>query len=349
MLDFIFSLLSFDLGIDLGTANTLVWVKGKGIAISEPSAVARQKKKGGKILAIGMEAKKMVGRTPGEVEVLRPLKEGVIADFDATLAMLDHYIRQVHEVPGFLPKIPKPKVVIGIPTGVTEVERRAVADAALSAGARSCWLVEEPMAAAIGAGLPILDPQGQLIVDIGGGTSEIAVISLGGIVIQRCLRIAGDEMDQAIVNFVRLKHGLYIGLSTAEEVKINIGSATSLKSEKQSVVRGRDMESGLPRSLKLLSSEVREALAPILQQILGGVTEVLEETPPELVGDILRNGIVLCGGGSQLPGIDKIISDEAKMPVWVVEDPQTCVVRGCGKLLDDEKLLEKVRVSGGLK
>lgn len=349
MLDFVFSLLSYDLGIDLGTANVLVWVGNKGIVINEPSVVARQKRKNGRILAIGKDAKKMVGKTPDEIEVIRPLKAGVIADFDATLAMLNYYIKFVHETPGIIPKIPRPKVVIGIPSGVTEVERRAVQDAALSAGARSCFLVEEPMAAAVGAGLPVENPQGQLVIDIGGGTSEIAVISLGGIVIQRCLRIAGDEMDEALVTFVRLKHGLHIGLTTAEEVKINIGSATNMLKEKQFVVRGRDMESGLPRSLKLNSTEVREALAPIIQQIISATAEVLEETPPELVADILRNGIVMAGGGANLPGIDKVIADQTKMPVWIVEDPHTAVVRGCGKLLADEKLLKRVRVVGGLR
>ncbi len=348
MLDFVFSLLAFNLGIDLGTANVLVWVEGKGIVVQEPSAVARERKKGGKIVALGEQAKKMFGKTPDEVEVIRPLQNGVIADFDATLAMLDHFIKLVHQVPGPLPKVPRPKVIIGIPSGVTEVERRAVQDAALSAGARLCHLVEEPMAAAIGADLPVEKPQGQLIIDIGGGTSEIAVISLGGIVIERCLRLAGDVMDQTLVNFIRLKHGLHIGLPTAEEVKINIGSASSLSKEKHFVVRGRDMESGLPRSLKLSSVEVREALSPIVQQIVNAVTEVLEETPPELVADILRNGIVLCGGGAQLPGLDKVVSDETKMPVWIVDDPQTAVVRGCGKLLKNQRLLEKIKVKGGL-
>jgi len=349
MLEFLFSLLSYDLGIDLGTANVLVWVSGKGIVVNEPSVVARQRKKGGKILAIGAPAKKMIGKTPGEIEVIRPLKSGVIADFDATLSMLDYYIKFVHETPGIIPKVPRPKVVIGIPSGVTQVERRAVADAALSAGARSCFLVEEPMAAAIGAGLPVENPQGQLVIDIGGGTSEIAVISLGGIVIQRCLRVAGDEMDEAVVNFVRLKHGLHIGLSSAEEIKISIGSVVNQQKEKQFVARGRDMESGLPRSLKLTSTEIREALAPIIQQIIGATGEVLEETPPELVADILKNGICMAGGSSKLPGIDKVIADQTKMPVWIVDEPQTAVVRGCGKLIADEKLLRRVKVSGGLR
>lgn len=349
MLDFIFSLLSFDLGIDLGTSNVLVLVSGKGIVVNEPSVVARQKIKNGKIIALGKEAKKMIGKTPDEIEVIRPLRDGVISDFDATLAMLDYYIRQVHQVPGPIPKIPKPKVVIGIPSGVTEVERKAVGDAVEAAGARKCFLVEEAMAAAVGAGLPVASPKGQLMVDIGGGTSEIAVLSLGGIVIRRCLRMAGDEMDKAVINFVRLKHGLHIGVPTAEEVKMSIGSAASLSKEKSFVVRGRDMESGLPRSVKLSSIEIREALAPIIQQIITAISEVLEETPPELIADILRHGISLAGGGALLPGLDKSISEKAKMPVWVVDDPQTAVVRGCGKLLEDGKLLERVRVKGGVR
>ncbi len=349
MLDFLFSFFSYDLGIDLGTANTLVWVRGKEVVINEPSVVARSRKKPAKILSIGSKAKRMAGKTPEEIEVIRPLKDGVIADFDATLAMLEHYIRLIHQSPGVIPRIPKPKVVVGIPAGVTEVERRAVADAALSAGARACFLVEEPMAAAIGAGLPVEDAQGQLVVDIGGGTTEIAVISLGGIVLQRSLRTAGDEMDEAIVNFVRLKHGLHIGLASAEEVKINIGSVVKLPKEKQFVVRGRSMESGLPRSLKLTSTEIREALASIVQQIIVVLGEVLEETPPELVADILENGIVMAGGSSYLPGIDKVVAEKTKMPVWIVDDPQAAVVRGCGKLLENQKLLDRVKVVGGLR
>jgi rod shape-determining protein MreB and related proteins len=348
MLDFLWKMLSLDMGIDLGTANTLIFIKDKGIAVREPSIVARQKKTG-KILAIGTEAKKMVGKTPEAIEAIKPLKDGVIADFDGCEAMLHYYIRQLHQSPGALPKIPKPKVIIGIPSGVTEVERRAVQDAALSAGARKAYLIEEPMAAAIGADLLVESSEGHLIIDIGGGTTEIAVISLGGIVIERCLRVAGDEMDEAIINMARLKYGLVLGLSTAEEVKISIGSAAPFPKTKNFVIRGRDIGKGLPRSLKISSSEVREALGPVLQQIVGGVTDVLEETPPELLSDILEHGVVLAGGCSQLYGLDKVISEATKMPTWVVEDPMTAVVKGCGKLLTDQKLLDQVKVTGGLR
>ena len=346
MLNKLFGFFSHDVGIDLGTANTLVWVRDKGIVIREPSAVARHKKTK-EILAIGESAKKMLGRAPATIETVRPLRDGVIADFDATAAMLDHYIKKIHQSGGVIPKIPKPRVVIGIPSGVTEVERRAVADAAVSAGAREAHLIEEPMAAAIGAGLAIDDAEGKFIVDIGGGTTEIAVISMGGIVVSRSIRVAGDEMNEAIVAYVRLKYSLLLGETTAEEVKINIGSATSGK-EKYFVVRGRDLESGLPKSVKLSSSEVREALAPTNQEIITNITDTLEETPPELVSDIMERGIVMAGGGSLLPGIDKLVAEETKMPVWIAEDPLTCVVRGCGKVLESPSLLKKIKVTKGL-
>ena len=348
-------LLTYDLGIDLGTSNTLVYIKGKGIMIREPSVVARQKKTNpagnniGKVIAIGSEAKKMLGKTPDTIEAVRPLRDGVISDFDATLSMIRHYIRKIHELPSVIPKIPRPRVVIGIPSGVTEVERRAVQAAALSAGARQAYLIEEPMAAAIGAGIAVTDPQGQLIIDIGGGTTEISIISLGGIVVERCLRIAGDEFDEAIINYIRLKYGLIIGLLTAEETKIAIGSATVMVKEKQHVIRGRLMEKGLPSSIKINSEEIREALAPVINQIITATSDTLEETPPELVADIIKNGIILAGGGALLPGLDKALSEATNMPVWVADDPLTCVVRGCGKVLSDDKLLNKVRVVGGLK
>ncbi|MCJ7740589.1 rod shape-determining protein [Candidatus Microgenomates bacterium] len=351
MLNFLFGLFSHDLAIDLGTANTLVFVKDKGIAIREPSIVARHRKTK-QILATGMEAKKMMGKTPGQIEAFRPLKDGVIADFDATEEMLHYFIAQVHESPySFLPKIPRPKVIIGIPSGVTEVERRAVQYAALSAGARVAYLIEEPMAAAIGAKLPIEEARGSMIVDIGGGTTEIAVISLGGIVINRSLRIAGDEFDEAIVTYVRMKHGLLLGLPSAEGAKIAIGSAyqSKDKEEKHTVVRGRDLENGLPKSVKLTSSGLREAMSPVFNQIIEAIDETVEEIPPELVGDVLEQGITLAGGGALLPGIDKAISEAAKMPVWVAPDPLTCVVRGAARLLDNRRLLEKVKVTGGLK
>lgn len=349
MLDTLLGLFSHDLGIDLGTANTLVYVRGKGIVIREPSVVARHRKTK-HILAIGSEAKRMLGKTPQTIEAFRPLKDGVIADFDATAAMLKHYITLIHRAPkpSLVPKIPRPKVVVGIPSGVTEVERRAVQEAAIMAGARQAWLIEEPMAAAIGAGLPIEESRGSFICDIGGGTSEIAVISLGGIVVNRSIRIAGDEMDEAIVNFMRLKYSLYIGEPTAEDVKIAIGSAFPTdKTERQTVVRGRDIETGLPKSIRLNESEIREALAIVANTIVEAISETIQESPPELVGDIMEHGIVLAGGGSLLRGIDRLIATEMKMPVWVTEDPQTAVVRGCGKLLDDTVLLGKLKVAAG--
>lgn len=347
MLDFFFGLLSHDLGIDLGTANTLVYVRGKGIMIREPSVVARHRKTK-QVVAIGAEAKRMLGKTPGTIEALRPLKDGVISDFDAAEAMLKHYIGIVHEQRKnkFFPNIPRPKVVIGIPSGVTEVERRAVQEAAIMAGAREAYLIEEPMAAAIGAGLPVQSTTGSFICDIGGGTSEIAVLSLGGIVVNRSIRTAGDEMDEAIITHTRLRYSLLIGEQTAEDVKIAIGSAFPIgKSDRQAVMRGRDIETGLPRSLRVNESEIREALAPVLHEIVEGVSETIEETPPELIGDIMEHGIVLAGGGSLIRGMDKLIATELKMPVWVTTDPQTAVVRGCGKLLDDEGLLAKVKVA----
>ena len=347
MFDFLFGLLSHDLGIDLGTSSVLIFVKDKGIVVREPSVVARHKKTK-QIVAIGREAKRMIGKTPGTIEAIRPLRNGVISDFDATVALLTHYIRMVHTAPKnpLLPKIPRPKVVVGIPSGVTEVERRAVQEATLGAGARQAILIEEPMAAAIGAGLPIQESQGTFICDIGGGTSEIAVLSLGGIVVNRSIRIAGDEMDEAITNFVRLKHSLLIGEQSAEEIKITIGSAyPTQKHDRVTVVRGRDIETGLPKSVRLNESEIREALATVVHQIIEAISETIEETPPELVGDIIEHGIILAGGGAQLLGIDRLIANELKMPVWITDDPQTAVVRGAGKLLTDEALLQKVRVA----
>lgn len=342
-IDRILGLFSHDIGIDLGTANTLVYVVGKGIVIREPSAVARHKKTK-EILAIGTSAKKMLGRAPATIETIRPLRDGVIADFDATAAMLTTYIKKVHESGTVMPKIPKPKVVIGIPSGVTEVERRAVSDAAVSAGARVAYLIEEPLAAAIGAGLPVEGPEGVFMVDIGGGTSEIAIISLGGIVLGRSIRVAGDEMDEAIINYVRLKYSLLLGQPTAETVKIAIGGLLPAK-EKFAVVRGRDLESGLPKSVKLASSEIREALAPIIQEIITNISDLLEETPPELVSDIMDRGIYLAGGGALLPGIDQMVAEATKMPVWISEDPLTCVVRGTGRVLEDPTFISRIKLS----
>jgi rod shape-determining protein MreB and related proteins len=362
MLDRLFSMFSHDIGIDLGTANTLVWVKGKGIVIREPSMVARQKKTK-QIIAIGSEAKKMHGKTPSTIVTVRPLRGGVIADFDATEAMISYYIKQVHDVGSLLPSVwVRPRVVIGIPSAVTEVERRAVWEAALSAGARAAYLIEEPMAAAIGENISVFQSTGVMVVDIGGGTTEIAIISLGGIVVSRSLKLAGDDMDQAILHYVRLRHGLLLGEKTAEELKVKIGSAyvkpgrvkaargkgEDEEKEKMAIVRGRDIETGLPRSLRISESEVREALSPILTKIVEEVADVIEETPPELISDILEHGILLAGGGALLSGLDQLVIERTHMPVVVSEDPLTSVVRGTGKVLDDESVLSRVKVTGGL-
>ncbi len=353
MFEKLWRLATLDVGIDLGTANVVVHVKGKGVVIRQPSVVARHMKTK-EILAMGDEAKKMLGKNPANIEVVRPLRDGVIADFDAAEAMLKHYIAEVHEYyKGLGFKFPRPRVAIGIPSGVTEVERRAVQEAALSAGARAAFLVEEPMAAAIGSGLPVEKAEGQLICDIGGGTSEIGVISLGGLVLNRSLRVAGDELTESISNFVRLKYNLLLGESTAEEVKIAIGSAYPLQREKegnplQIVVRGRSLEDGLPKSLKLESVEVREAMMPIINQILGEIALIIEETPPDLVADILEKGMVMAGGGSLIRGIDKLVSEQMGMPVWVTDTPLEAVVRGCARVLENDGLLKKVRVVGGL-
>lgn len=356
MLNKLYGLFSHDIGVDLGTANTLVYVKGKGIVIREPSVVVKHKQTK-KILALGTEAKRMIGKTPINLLAIRPLRHGVISDLDATEAMLSYYIHKLHETPGLIPKMARPRTVIGIPSGVTEVERRAVWEAALRAGSREAFLIEEPMAAAIGIGVNINEPTGAMIVDIGGGTTEIAVISLGGIVVSKSIRIAGDEMDEAIINYIRLRHGLVLGEKTAEEIKMQIGSAyqkSKIKDQKDTgervmVVRGRDLESGLPRSLKITEAEVREALSPIVSQIIETIVETLEETPPELLADILERGILLTGGGALLSGIDRLIVERTKMPVVVADEPLTTVVVGTARVLEDTNLLEQVRVRGGLR
>ncbi len=350
----LWSYFSHDIGIDLGTVNTLVLVRGKGIVIREPTVVALHKKTR-QILAIGTEAKRMLGRTPAAIEAVRPLRDGVISDFDTTEAMLRYFIHKVHESPGkgiwSLPRIPKPRVVVGIPSGVTEVERRAVQDACLSAGARQAYLIEEPMAAAIGSKLPIEDPEGVMVVDIGGGTTEIAVISLGGMVVNRSLRVAGDELDEAVVSYMRSRYGMLIGDRTAEDTKIEIGSAFPIDKldDAATVVRGRDLASGLPKSIKVGAAEIREALTPVVSQIIASIAEVLEETPPELLTDIVERGIFLTGGGALIRGLDKKIAEETKLPVWISDDPLTTVVRGCGEVLENLDLLSKVRVTGGLR
>ncbi len=355
MLDRIFKMVSYDLGVDLGTTNTEIFVLGKGIAVREPTVVARNKKTKD-IVAVGSEAKKMIGRTPSQLEALQPLKEGVISDFDATVGLLAYYFKKLHQSHGFNVKIPRPKVAIGIPTGVTDVEKKAVQDAALGAGAREAFLVEVPMATAIGADLPIFEAAGALIVNMGGGTTELAVISLGGIVINKSFRVAGDAMDEAIINFLRLKYSLLVGLPTAESLKIQIGSAfakasadKSASGEKMMIVRGRDLATGLPRSLRVNAGEVREALAPIVNQILRAIADLIEETPPELLGDIAQKGIYLAGGVAQMPGWDLLVTEVTKMPCIVLEEPMGVVVKGCAKVLADESLLRKVKVRGGVK
>jgi rod shape-determining protein MreB and related proteins len=338
------SYLSYDIAIDLGTANTLVLVRGKGILIREPSVVSRTKK-GKEVIAIGTLAKKMLGKTPQNIETIRPLKDGVIADFDATAAMLTFYIKKVHNSEGVIPKVPRPRIIIGIPSGVTEVERKAVIDVAIASGARSAYLVEEPMAAAIGAGLLVDSSEGTFIVDIGGGTTEIAAISLGGVVVGKSIRIAGDKMNDTIVSYVRLKYSLLIGIPTAEEIKIEIGSAKPKGTEKFYVARGRDLETGLPKSIKISQSEVREALSPVISEIVRNIMDTIEEVPPELLSDIMQKGIVLAGGGSLLVGLDDVISDAVKMPVILADDPMSCVVKGCGKLFDNMSLLRKISIN----
>jgi rod shape-determining protein MreB len=350
MLDNLFRLVSHDLGVDMGTTNTRIMVLGKGIAVREPTVVARNKKSK-EIVAVGGEAKKMIGRTPSQLEAIPPLQDGVISDFDATVGMLSYYFKKLHQSHGLNVKIPKPKVAMSIPTGVTDVEKKAVQDAAFGAGARVAFLVEEPIATAIGADLPIFEAAGALIVNIGGGTTELAVISLGGIVINKSLRMAGDEMDEAIINYLRLKYSILIGLPTAESLKIGLGSAREMKSkdERLMVVRGRDLSSGLPRSLRVNAAEVREALAPVLNQLVGAISDIVEETPPELLGDITQKGIYLSGGIAQLPGLDLMIAETTKVPCTVLEDPLTVTVRGCAKVLSDNSLLRKVKVRGGVK
>lgn len=357
------SFFSHDIGIDLGTANTLVSVRGKGIVIREPSVVAMHKKTK-QVIAIGTEAKKMVGKTPQTIRTIRPLKGGVIADFDATEVMISYYIKEVHAYGGIIQKLwPRPRVVIGIPSAVTEVERRAVWEAALAAGAREAFLIEEPMAAAIGEGISVFSSTGAMVVDIGGGTTEVAIISLGGIVVSRSLKFAGDEMDQAILHYVRLRHGLLLGERTAEDMKMTIGSAyergakgskgaketKGREGEKMAIVRGRDIETGLPRSIRISESEVREALASVINKIIEGIAEVLEEAPPELISDILEHGILLTGGGALLSGIDQLIVERIHMPVVIAQDPLTTVVRGTARVLEDATSLERVKVTSGLK
>lgn len=340
-MDRLWGMFSHDIGIDLGTANTLVYVRGKGIVINEPSVVAiNQKNK--QILAIGNEARKMVGRTPSHIVAIRPLVDGVVSDFEVTEQMLRYFIDKVHREKFSL--FPRPRVVIGIPYGVTEVERRAVEEAATNAGAREVFLIEEPVAGAIGARLPIQEATGNMIVDIGGGTTEVAVISLGGIVASRSLRVAGDEMNQDIINFARDKFNLLLGERTAEEIKIAIGSAIELKERLQIPMRGRDLVSGLPKEMIVNDEQIRSALKKSVQQIVEAIRTTMEETPPELVADIMEKGIILCGGGALLKGLDRLIHQTTETTTHIADDPLTSVVRGTGLVLEDLESLKSVLV-----
>jgi rod shape-determining protein MreB and related proteins len=341
-LNWFLGLFSLDIGIDLGTANTLVYVRGRGIVISEPSVVAIDKKSK-KVLAIGSEAKEMVGRTPGNIVAIRPLRDGVISDFDVTEQMLHYFIHKVHE--RMLLRIPRPRVVVGIPSGVTEVEKRAVYDATISAGAREAFLIEEPMAAAIGASLPVSEALGSMIVDIGGGTTEVAVTSLGGIVVARSIRVAGDEMNEDIMNYARQKYNLLIGEQTAETAKIEAGSAYPLEQEKMVVLRGRNLITGLPEGVDVSSVELREALRGSVAIIVETVRQAIDETPPELVADLMEHGIALAGGGALLQGLAQRLSEETKMKVYLAEDPLSCVARGAGKVLENFDILYKTLAS----
>ena len=341
-LDWILGLFSLDVGIDLGTANTLVCVRGRGIVINEPSYVAIDRKKGNQVVSVGREAKLMAGKAPKNIQVVRPLRDGVIAEFEVTEAMLNYFISKAHEQ-SFVP-IPRPRIVVGIPSGVTEVEKRAVYDATIEAGAREAYLIEEPTAAAIGAGLPIGETRGSMIVDIGGGTTEVAVFSLGGIVISRSIRVAGDEMDEDIVQYMRNKYSLLIGESTAERAKIEIGSAYSMIEEKTMVLRGRNLISGLPESREVSSIEIREALSNSTDIIVDTIRDALDETPPELVADLMESGVCLAGGGGQLKGLADRVAREVNIRTWLAEDALTCVARGAGRILEDYDNLRRLLV-----
>ncbi|EHG4015770.1 rod shape-determining protein [Campylobacter coli] len=341
ILDQLIGFFSSDMGIDLGTANTLVLVKDKGIVINEPSVVAVERERYGsraKILAVGKEAKDMVGKTPGNIEAIRPMKDGVIADFDMTEKMIRYFIEKTHRRKSFL----RPRIIISVPYGLTQVERKAVRESALSAGAREVFLIEEPMAAAIGANLPIQEPKGNLVVDIGGGTTEIGVISLGGLVISKSIRTAGDKLDTSIVSYVKEKYNLIIGERTGEEIKIAIGSAIQLPKELSMVVKGRDQVSGLLSRIELTSEDVREAMREYLKEIADALKMVLEMIPPDLASDIVENGVVLTGGGALIRGLDKYLSEIVRLPVYIADEPLLAVAKGTGKALEEISLLQQL-------
>jgi rod shape-determining protein MreB len=331
-LNWLLGFFSLDIGIDLGTANTLVNVRGKGIVINEPSWVVINKRTR-EPLAIGSEAKEMVGRTPINIIAIRPLRDGVISEFEITQKMLEYFIEKAHRQT--IVPVPRPRVVVGIPSGATDVEKRAVYDAAMSAGAREVGLIEEPKAAALGAGLPVSEIKGSMIVDIGGGTSEVAVLSMGDVVVSRSLRVAGDELDEDIIQYMRNKYNLLIGERIAEQAKVSIGSAYHLPEEKTILIRGRNLITGLPESIEVSSVELREAIAGSVETIIDTVKDALDETPPEIVADLMDTGICLSGGGALLLGLDRRLQDELRVRVWVAEDPMSCVARGAGMILED--------------
>ncbi len=339
MFNFLLGMFSNDLAIDLGTASTLIYVKGQGIVSNEPSVVAVKKDgKGRRVLAVGKEAKAMFGRTPGNITAIRPLKDGVIADFEVTEEMLKYFIAQVHNRKLFI----RPRIIIGVPSGITQVEKRAVKDSAFSAGAAEVYLIEEPMAAAIGAGLPITEPSANMIVDIGGGTSEIAVISLAGIVKAKSIRIGGDKFDEVIMQYIKRKYNLSIGHGISEKIKMKIGLAMGDEAKKMIEIKGANLVTGVPATIKIEAGEIREALNEPIKQLIEAIKQVLETIPPELAADLVDKGIVLAGGGALLKNLDKAIKDDTKLPVLIADDPLTCVVMGAGKALDELRLLREV-------
>lgn len=344
ILDPLWELVTYDLGIDLGTANTMVYMRNHGIVVSEPSVVAIEKKSK-IVLAVGKEARQMIGRTPANIVAVRPLRDGVISDFDTTQAMIHHFIHKAHTYykKGF--KIPRPRVIVGVPSSVTEVERQAVIDAVKTAGARQVFIVEEAMAAAIGAGLPVEEASGSMIIDVGGGTTDIAVFSLGDIVVDKTMKIAGDEMDEDIINYVRSKYNMLIGERSAEDIKIMMGSAVPLKKEKKQGVQGRDLLTGLPKTVELSSIEVREAIMNTISLITEAVKDAIEDTPPELLKDLLTSGVYLAGGGALIRGLDIFWTEELNIPVKIVEDPLSAAARGTSLMLDHIELLDRVQKS----
>lgn len=341
ILDRFIGIFSHDIAVDLGTANTVVSVRGQGIIINEPSIIAVQNDRygtRGKLLAVGSDAKEMVGKTPGSIYAIRPMKDGVIADFDMTEKMIRHFVEKAHRRKSLM----RPRIMVCVPYGLTGVERKAVRESAMSAGAREVFLIEEPMAAAIGAGLPVRDPKGSLVVDIGGGTTEIGVISLGGLVIAKSLRVAGDKLDTAIMEYVRANYNLYIGERTAEEIKIGIGAAIALEQPLRMEVKGKDQVSGLLNTIELSSDDVREAIKTQLKEIGNALKSVLESMPPDLAGDIVENGVVLTGGGALIRGLDKYLASLVKLPVYVAEEPLLCVAKGTSKAIEEMDLLEQL-------